>query len=301
MTGEIKHGPDELLREAAGLFYLLGGVGSQHLAIVGGLVPPLLVPDAADAHVGSADLDFCLSVAITEGATREYYLSTEEMIGKYFEPARSGFRWRKQAGVGGLPILIDFLAPAAEEDATTADGTRELAEETAAANAGIRLRPFPIRSGGLIDQDAETRVLEGVEIVYETDLRADVMVRFAGPVGFLAAKADALDGRRDSKDGYDVSWWTLNAQPTPAEVAELVIARPAFRNDLFPESVHELQTAFQGPDYPGPHGYAKEKHPSLDANDEQYNLARNEAYSAVSALLEVLRKNLWPQDARPGR
>lgn len=46
MATETRHPPDALTREAASLFHLLGGMGSKHLVIVGGLVPPLLVPGA---------------------------------------------------------------------------------------------------------------------------------------------------------------------------------------------------------------------------------------------------------------
>jgi hypothetical protein len=55
VTDEIKHPPSALIGEAASLFYLLGGMAAKHLVIVGGLVPPLLVPEATDAHIGSAD------------------------------------------------------------------------------------------------------------------------------------------------------------------------------------------------------------------------------------------------------
>ena len=52
----------------------------------------MLVPQAADAHIGSADIDLCLSLAITGGATREYYRSIEEVLEPHFEPERaSGF------------------------------------------------------------------------------------------------------------------------------------------------------------------------------------------------------------------
>ncbi len=230
MTDEIKHPPSALIGEAASLFYLLGGMVAKHLVIVGGLVPPLLVPEAADAHIGSADIDLCLSLAITKGATREYYRSIEKLLEPHFELERaSGFRWRKKESAPGLPLILDFLAPAAEDDTLLADGTRALDEETAAQNAGPRLRPFPIRSGGLVDEDALSRTLEGVQLVYRPGTRADVTIRYAGPVGFLAAKADALEGRDDSKDGYDVSWWCINARPSSAEVAALVTERPAFQ------------------------------------------------------------------------
>lgn len=142
MTDEIKHPPSALIGEAASLFYLLGGMAAKHLVIVGGLVPPLLVPEAADTHIGSADIDLCLSLAITKGATREYYQSIEEVLEPYFELERaSGFRWRKKESAPGLPLILDFLAPVAEDDTLLADGTHALDERTAAQNAGSRLRP----------------------------------------------------------------------------------------------------------------------------------------------------------------
>ncbi len=294
MTGEIKHPPSALIGEAASLFHLLGGVAAKHLVIVGGLVPPLLVPQAADAHIGSADIDLCLSLAITGGTTREYYHSIEEALAPYFEPERSsGFRWCKKDSAPGLPLVLDFLAPLAEDDTLLADGTRALDEETAAKNAGPRLRPLPIRAGGLIDEDALSSILEGVQLVYRPGVRADVQIRYAGPVGFLAAKADALAGRDDSKDGYDVSWWCLNATPSGAEVAALVTERLAFRQELFQESVAQLHAAFRAPDYPGPDGYAREKHPDLQPGDGEYELARNAAYTVVSEVIEILEKHLW--------
>ncbi len=294
MSDEIKHSPSALIGEAASLFYLLGGMAARHLIIVGGLVPPLLIPEAADAHIGSADIDLCLSLAITGGTTREYYRSIEEAIEPYFEPEHtSGFRWRKKDSAPGLPLILDFLAPAAEGDTLLADGTRALDEKTATQNAGPRLRPLPIRAGRLIDEDALPSILEGVQLVYRPGARADVQIRHAGPVGFLAAKADALTGRDDPKDGYDVSWWCLNARPSGMDVAALVTERPTFKHSLFQESVAQLHAAFRAPDYPGPDGYAREKHPDLQPGNEEYEQARNAAYTVVSEVVEILRRYLW--------
>lgn len=118
-------------------------------------------------------------------------------------------------------------------------------------------------------------------------------LKFAGPVGFLAAKADALDGREDDKDGYDIAWWCLNAAASPEEVAKIVIDRHAFKDPLFPESVHQILKAFKERDYPGPSGYASETHPDLSPGDDAFELARNEAFARVAAVAELLREKLW--------
>ncbi len=134
--------------------------------------------------------------------------------------------------------------------------------------------------------------VEDVDLLYNP-ATADVDVRYAGPVGFLLAKADALFERNETKDGYGVTWWCLKAANSPTEVAELVIERPAFRDDLFPEAVAELRRAFKNPDAPGPHGYAAETCQDLKSGDDDYDRARNEAYSSVSAVVDELAARLW--------
>jgi len=47
------------------------------------------------------------------------------------------------------------------------------------------------------------RELDDVDLVYSPGEQATVRLRHAGPVGFLAAKAAALENRAEHKDGYD--------------------------------------------------------------------------------------------------
>ena len=291
--------PDVMLEEAASLFYLLGGMGARHLVLVGGLVPPLLVTTPFEPHGGSADIDLCLSVAITEGATREYYKAIEAKIAPYFEPVpRARFRWRKKSTVGGVPLVVDFLAPEGTEGTVGPDGERVLDDETAAENTGWRLRPFAISSGALIDRDAMDRELDDVYLVYSPGEQATVRLRHAGPVGFLAAKAAALENRAEHKDGYDVSWWCINAAATPAEVAALVTERPAFADELVVYSIAMLKKAYKRPTYPGPHGYAKLSEPDAAVGSDAFESARNLAYVVVGDVLEELEAAIdWDEIA----
>lgn len=204
MSGADRQTPDALMREAASLLHLLGGMGSRHLVLIGGMIPPLLAPNAAVAHLGSADIDFCISVAMTEGATRQYAASLQELIAPYFEPASpAGHRWRKREDAPGLPLIVDFLAAKSEDTVITPEGALEPATETVEHNLGVRLTPFAIRAGHLVDLDAEVITIEDVDLLYDR-ATADIDVRYAGPVGFLMAKADALYDRNETKDGYDV-------------------------------------------------------------------------------------------------
>jgi hypothetical protein len=278
--------------ELASLVHLLGGMAPKHLVAVGGLVPPLLVPEAPNPHRGSADIDLSLSMAITKGETSQYYRSLEKTIEPYFEPFEAGFRWRKREGVGGVRLLVDFMGPEVEST-QLGDGTLQLEDPVAASNTGVLLRPFPLAAAAIIEEDARSVEMERVELVYEKGAHADVAIRHTGPVGFLASKADAFETRSDAKDGYDVAWLCLNAGESPEEVATWVTECPAFRNEYFQESVAKLEKAFREPSYPGPRGYAREMNPGLDPNEEAYGRDLNQAYFRVSKVLEILKSRLW--------
>jgi hypothetical protein len=75
VTDEIKHPPSTLIGEATSLFYLLGGMAAKHLVIVGGLIPPLLVPEASDAHIGSANDSGWLLMNARAGAFHPFHPS----------------------------------------------------------------------------------------------------------------------------------------------------------------------------------------------------------------------------------
>jgi hypothetical protein len=291
---EERQTPEVMQVELASLVHLIGGMAPKHLVAVGGLVPPLLVPEASKPHRGSADIDLSMSMAITKGETSEYYRSLEKSIEPFFEPFAAGFRWRKRADVPGVRVVVDFLGP--DDEAThVADGTMDLENERAVANTGIRLRPFPLAAAAIVEEDAHAIEIERVPLVYQPGVFADVTIRHTGPVGFFASKADALASRGDPKDGYDISWVSLHAGESPEEVAAWIMECPAFKHEYFQESVAILMKAFRDAAYQGPSGYAQEMNAELGPGDETYEGDRNAAYLRVSRILAILRDGLWPE------
>lgn len=283
-------------RELASLVHLFGGMAPKHLVAIGGLVPPLLVPEAPSPHRGSADIDLSLSMAITKGETSDYYRSLEAAIEPYFEPFAAGFRWRKRDGVAGVRLLVDFMGPDAETTRLE-DGTLQLEDSVAAGNTGVILRPYPLSAAAIVEEDACSVEIQRVPLVYDEGVHADVTIRHTGPVGFLASKADAFATRSDTKDGYDVSWVCLNAAEDPEAVATWVTNCSAFKNDYFPESVDKLRKAFKEVTYPGPSGYAQEANPNLGPGDDAYDSDRNAAFLRVSKVIEILTERLWGESA----
>jgi hypothetical protein len=155
--------PEVMQVELASLIHLLGGMAPKHLVAVGGLVPPLLVPEPRTPHRGSADIDLSVSMAITKGETSEYYRSLEAAIEPFFEPFEAGFRWRKRDGVAGVGLLVDFMGPDAEATHLE-DGTLGLEDPVAAANTGAVLRLFPLSAAAIVEEDAQSAEIERVPL-----------------------------------------------------------------------------------------------------------------------------------------
>ncbi len=109
----------KLLGTAADVLRSFGSAfGDRHLAIVGGAVPSLLVgrlPERLRPHVGTADLDFHLSLHLLDGETADYYqaiidglrslgLRTDVQGGREV-------KWRWVGRHRGAMVQVEFLCP----------------------------------------------------------------------------------------------------------------------------------------------------------------------------------------------
>lgn len=151
----------------------------------------------------------------------------------------------------------------------------------------------------MIDADVQISRRTDVQYVYHEDMSVDIDLRHAGPVGFLAAKADALDSRDEPKDGYDVAWWCMNAGDSAEAVADLVTTRDAFSHPRVPEAINMLQSSFKTPKHPGPTGYADILYPR-QVGSELYERTRNEAFARVRRVVETLADRVqWTVEDTP--
>ena len=101
------------MSEAAAIVRSLGFAAS-HVVLIGGLVPGLLVPvldPGIEPHVGTADIDLCLSVALIEGDTATYDRTEAVLRRLGFSESGASFRWRRSSGV---PVTVEFFCPAKE-------------------------------------------------------------------------------------------------------------------------------------------------------------------------------------------
>lgn len=111
---------EAILDEAAGVIREFGFAG-RHVILIGGLVPGLLVPvldPGIEPHVGSQDIDLCLSAALVAGDVGEYERVEKSLREAGFDMARKadGTResWRWTGGRNHR-VTIEFFCPASSD------------------------------------------------------------------------------------------------------------------------------------------------------------------------------------------
>jgi hypothetical protein len=182
--------------------------GGRHLAIVGGVVPSLLAPEALrgiDAHVGTADLDLHLSLHLLDGETADYYRAIIDGLRELgLRPAVEDgrqIRWRWIGLYRGVQLRVELLCPMR----TRAGRPEKPAAETPAeANIGPsgEISALAVGFGHLVP--ADTVAIERRVETKHGMLSYEFPV--AGLTSWLCLKADAIMRRDKPKDAYDVVW-----------------------------------------------------------------------------------------------
>ena len=271
---------DLILAEAANVIRA-SGFAAEHIVIIGGLVPNLLVPvvdPGSRPHVGTTDIDLCLSVALVEGGTEEYERLEAVLRNLDFEISDVSFRWIRRSG---LKIVVEFFCPAAE-DRPAGRTFRPSSQDNPVAkqNFGGRLSALALDAGELVVTDLE-RVTRRVVL---PDGKGEIQFEFwvTGPIAFLVAKLDALVQRDKSKDAYDIVWLIENWPGGPAAAAASFAQRSAF-NDVTAASLRRLGDVFGNVNQVGPASYARfllSSSPELD---------KRQSVGAVEEFLDALR------------
>lgn len=175
----------------------------DEVVVIGGLVPSLLIdqqalPEGADPHVGTMDLDVGLTLAVLDDG--RYRTLTERL-------RRAGFSTdinergnsTRQRWVIGSParVGVDFLIPPSRAD-DRGGGLRHIEPDFAAVIApGLHLA----------FQDRRKVMLSGRTIMGEEASRE---IWICGPAAYVILKAIAFDRRGENKDAYDLFYVIRN-------------------------------------------------------------------------------------------
>lgn len=221
---------DLILAEAADVLRA-AGFASAHMVIIGGLVPTLLIPapeNDAPAHIGTADIDICLTLALLDGDTEQYERLEAVLRRMGYEPGESSFRWIRSSPPR---ITLEFFCPSSpDRPAGTMHRPNATLTPTAKHNFGTRLSALSLDAGELLTTDTEM-VTRAITLPREKGT-IELQLLVAGPLAFLCAKADALAQRDKPKDAYDIVWFVESWPGGPAAAAADFSRRDAYSREV---------------------------------------------------------------------
>jgi hypothetical protein len=277
----------KLLGAAADILRSFGSAfGGRHLAIVGGAVPSLLVgrvPERLRPHVGTADLDFHLSLHLLDGETADYYQAIIDGLRslglRTDAQGEREVKWRWVGRHRGARVQVEFLCPMrdrAGRPEKPASGT------PAEANIGPsgEITALAVGYGHLVPRDTvhvERRVMT-----------SDGMLGYRFPVAGLAPwlclKADAIMRRRKPKDAYDVVWLldALGPEEAVARVSDSPLLNDELAVDVLGQLARLVTDQFRDIGSAGPAMYAN----FLGENDGDAD--RRHAFGTLAAFGKAL-------------
>jgi len=272
-----------VLDEAAALLKSIG-FAAHHVILIGGSVPGLLVPEldpGIEPHVGTTDLDFCLSVAIVEGETTQYERIEQGLKQAGFVAVES---WRWRGGPDGR-LLVEFFCPAGPgREPGKLFRPKQQESPTAKHNLGSSLSALALEAGSMISDDVHV-VTREVELPRGKGKQL-MEFRVTGLTALLTAKADALRRRDKRKDAYDIVW-VLEAWPGgPAGAGEVVRQSPFIERPEVAQTLATLQDQFGDIDRAGARAYAG----FLGEAGDDLDLLARRAVGAVGEFLSVTRE-----------
>jgi hypothetical protein len=259
------------------LIELFGMLGEfrDHLVVIGGWVPALLLPEAK-GQVRTLDVDLAVDFESISDDTYTTLLQALQSRG-YRQDDQQPFRFYKRTVPGaGPPIEVEVDL---------------LAGEYGGTGRGHRTQPV---------QDVRARKARGADLVFShyvlvraegllpNGARDAVTIKVADAVAFLTMKGMALHDRRKEKDSYDIVYCVANYPGGMGALVELV--RSHVGNRLVAEGLAKIRAKFASPEHLGPLAVADFL--EVTAPDERAIVARD-AYERVTALLEALAITPW--------
>jgi hypothetical protein len=242
----------------------------DHIVVVGGSVPGLLVRDAAEPHIGTLDIDLALDFRNIPEASYQTLLKAL---------TSRGYRQ------GGQPFQFFRDVPLANHDPITVE-VDLLAGEYGGTGGSHRTQ---------VVQDARARKARGCDLVFENNEvvsiegalpgggRLTVQCRVAAIGPFLVMKGMALADRLKEKDAYDI-YYCVRRYPGGV-VALANQFRPHIENRLVREGLIKIKDKFGSPEDAGPKWVAD----FLEIIDrEERQIQQRAAYEQITALLELL-------------
>ncbi len=252
------------------------GEYEEMIAVVGGWVPPLLMPGTG--HVGSMDVDLALNQEPLQEVRSETLRTLLEQADYYADMKKNFVFYRNvmlDDGGNPDPVVVEVDLIAAEYGLAGKRRQSQRVQDLRARKA--RGADLVFKEGLVKRVPVEGRSPSGAMI------RAHV--RVAGPVPFLVMKANALAGRDKPKDAYDI-WFLLKYHRAGLEGLTRAVAMHA-NHGLVNEALGILSEAFADVNHKGPRAVAGFR--ELQPGTDEYDRVCQDAFQLVRFVLDNLR------------
>jgi hypothetical protein len=251
----------------------------DNIVLVGGNVPPLLIPSAKENHPGSLDVDIALNFKNISSTAYKTIVKTLKSRNYYQKKGEQPFIFYRDIEIeSGKKITVQIDLLAGEYGGT-----------------GKNHRHQDV-------QDAKARKARGCDLVFDAPLKvkikgklpngatneATINIPSAGP--FLVTKGMALWDRLKEKDAFDVYFCCRYFPGGVEALAEAI--RPVLGNKLAIEGLGKIKAKFSELSSLGPVGVAVFM--ELDDIDERDRIQR-EAYEFVNKLMDILKVDTFSE------
>ncbi len=240
------------------------------IAVIGGWVPTLLLPQSSEQHIGSIDIDLALNHRKLQEAGYRTIRQLLESRG-YKQDERQPFIYRRAVIVDKREILVEVDLLAGEYEGTGKKRRTQSVQD---------VRPRKARACDLAFEMSEDVTIEGTLPEGGKD---SATVQVASIVPFLVMKGMALHDRLKEKDTYDIYFCLKNCADGLDGLIESF--RPHVNHGLVREGLEKIADKFSSPEHFGPRSVAA----FLDVTDpEDRDLLMRDAYERTSHLLRQL-------------
>lgn len=249
--------------------YRILGEYADHLVLIGGWVPDLLIPQEAEAHVGSMDVDLAVN---HRTIPEEGYKTILELLHAHgYEQGKQPFIFHRIVDINGkeVNVQVDFLA--GEYSGTAKSHRTQKAQD---------LRPRKARGADLAFENPERITLKGV---LPGGGKERVKIQVSSLSSFLIMKGFALGERLKEKDAYDISYCLRNTEGDLNPIIRDL--EPLCGNKLVQEALDILADKYADTDQVGPVHVANFQ--EITDKDER-ELVQRDAFERVQALLKGL-------------
>lgn len=248
------------------------------IAIVGGWVPELLIPNAVEEHIGTIDIDLALNPI---NISKNVYSTINKLLTKHNykqnDKDNAQFKYFKTVKINGDAYTIEVDLLTGEYLGQTGRNRRHETIQD--------VKPLKARGVDLVFNRTETVRISGD--LPNNGGKDTVICKIAGIVPFIVMKGIVLKNRRKEKDAYDIEYVLRNYRADATGIGAIAeLMAPDLDHATVKEALSNIENAFLSPDHYGPTDIIT----FLEIDDEaEQAIRKRSAYETVQNFLNTLQ------------